>query len=87
MPEDLHALLLKRLKEWRRHSGLTQEKFAEAANMGLKYFQLVEQGHRVDLRLSTLQKLAGAFGVQVWELLDPNTPPPAKPPPKRPRGA
>ncbi len=70
-------MLLQRLKAWRRHCGLTQEKFSEAAKLGLKYYQLVEQGHRVDLRLSTIQKFAKAFGVRVCELLDPDAAPPA----------
>jgi len=49
---------------------LSQEAFAEKAGLGYKYYQHVESGRRRDIRLSTLEKLAKACGVKLWELLD-----------------
>lgn len=67
--------LLKRLKALRKRHGLTQEGFAEIAGMSYKYFQAVEAGRRPDLRLSTLERLAAGFSLEVWELLAPEEPP------------
>lgn len=63
--------LLERLKELRLHRGLTQEAFAEEAQISYKYYQAVEAGRKIDLRLSTLERLARAHGKEVWELLLP----------------
>jgi transcriptional regulator with XRE-family HTH domain len=64
-------LLLERLKQLRVHRGLTQEAFAEEAQISYKYYQAVEAGRKIDLRLSTLERLAKAHGKEVWELLLP----------------
>jgi len=61
--------LLQRLRELRRLTGLTQEEFAEKAGMSYKYYQAIEAGRKRDLRLSTLERLAGAYGLEVHELL------------------
>lgn len=66
--------LLERLKQLRRHRGLTQEAFAEEAQISYKYYQAVEAGRKIDLRLSTLERLAKAHGMEIWELLLPNAP-------------
>jgi transcriptional regulator with XRE-family HTH domain len=63
------------LKALRQRHGLTQEGFAEIAGMSYKYFQAVEAGRRPDLRLSTLERLASGFSLEVWELLAPEEPP------------
>ncbi len=62
--------LLARVKELREGLGLTQEAFAEKAGLGYKYYQSVEAGRRRDIRLSTIEKLARACGLQLWELLN-----------------
>jgi transcriptional regulator with XRE-family HTH domain len=67
--------LLARVKSVRESLGLSQEKFAENAGMTYKYYQHVEAGRKRDLRLSTLQKLAHACGVELSELLDFTTDP------------
>jgi len=64
--------LLARLKELRRVHGLTQEQFAEKAGMSYKYYQAVETGRKADLRLSTLERLAKAYGLEVCQLLAPH---------------
>jgi transcriptional regulator with XRE-family HTH domain len=61
--------LLSNLKQLRRFRGLTQEKFAEQAGFSYKYYQAVEAGRKRDLRLSTLDRLAKAYKMDVTELL------------------
>jgi len=65
---------LARLRQLRRVHDLTQEQFAEAAGISYKYYQAIEAGRKAELRLSTLDRLARAYGVQVWQLLAPNVP-------------
>jgi len=67
--------LLARVKQLRESLGLSQEAFAEKAGLGYKYYQSVEAGRRRDIRLSTLQKLAKACGLELGELLDFRTEP------------
>jgi transcriptional regulator with XRE-family HTH domain len=68
------AILLKRLRELRRRHALSQEAFAEYTGMSYKYYQAVEAGRKRNLRLSTLEKLAAAYGLEVWQLLSPSMP-------------
>jgi len=68
------GILLKRLRELRGRHALSQEAFAELAGMSYKYYQAVEAGRKRNLRLTTLEKLAAAYGLQVWQLLSPNVP-------------
>jgi transcriptional regulator with XRE-family HTH domain len=81
------AILLKRLRELRRRHGLSQEAFAERAGMSYKYYQAVEAGRKPNLRLSTLEKLAAAYGLEVWQLLSPSVPKTTTLPIKRTRRA
>ena len=67
---DTATRLLARVKELREARGLSQEAFAEKAGLGYKYYQHVESGRRRDIRLSTLEKLAKACGLELWELLN-----------------
>lgn len=59
-----------RVKHLRETLGFTQEAFAERAGLGYKYYQTVEAGRRRDVRYSTLEKLAKACGLELWELLN-----------------
>ena len=68
------ASLLRRLRELRDANDLTQEAFAELAGINYKYYQEVEGGRKKELRFSTLEKFAAAYGIELWELLAP--PPP-----------
>lgn len=63
--------LLGRLKALRVARGLTQEQFAEQSGISYKYYQAVEAGRKRDLRLSTLDRLAKAHGLEAWQLLLP----------------
>ena len=58
--------------------GLTQEEFAERAGMSYKYYQAVEAGRKAELRLSTLDRLARAYGLEAYELLAPDPPKPRR---------
>jgi len=62
--------LLARVRELREARGLSQEAFAEKAGLTYKYYQHVEAGRKRDIRVSTVQKLAKACGVELWELLN-----------------
>lgn len=70
MANDSANRLLARVKQLRLDLGLTQEAFAEKAGLGYKYYQSVEAGRKRDLRFSTLEKLARACDLEVWELLN-----------------
>jgi transcriptional regulator with XRE-family HTH domain len=72
---DTAKRLLARIKTLRETLGLSQEAFAEKAGLGYKYYQHVEAGRKRDLRLSTLEKLAKACGLELDELFDFRTDP------------
>jgi len=63
-----------RLKELRKIHGVTQEEFSEITGFSYKFYQLIEIGKKNDLRLSSLERLADAYGIEVHELLGPETP-------------
>lgn len=65
------AILTRKLKASRLDLGLTQEAFAERANLSYKYYQSLESGARRHVRITTVDKLADALGVPTWELLHP----------------
>lgn len=44
------------------------------AGFSYKYYQAIEAGRGRDLRLSTLERLATAYGLEVHELLAPEPP-------------
>jgi transcriptional regulator with XRE-family HTH domain len=67
--------LLQRVKRIRQHLGQSQEEFAENADLKYKHYQSIEAGRKVDLRLSTLEKLAKACRLELSELLDFRTDP------------
>ena len=81
-------LLIARLRELRKSNALTQEKFSEISGVAYKYYQLIETGLRMDLRLSTLEKIAKAHGIGVHQLLSPDFPkvPVMKAPAKKSKG-
>ena len=74
MESETARLLLERLRLLREKCGLTQEAFAERAGLQYKHYQAVEAGRKPDLRISTLEKLAKALGLEPWELLYPTLP-------------
>jgi transcriptional regulator with XRE-family HTH domain len=66
--------LIARLRELRKDHSLTQENVSELSGISYKYYQQIEIGQRIDLRLSTLEKIAAAYGIGVHELIAPNLP-------------
>ena len=78
MANDTATKLLARVKQRREGLGLTQEAFAEKAGLGYKYYQHVEAGRRRDLRLSTIEKLAKACELKLWELMEVDAPLPLR---------
>jgi transcriptional regulator with XRE-family HTH domain len=54
--------------------GLSQEAFAEMAHFSYKYYQAIESGRQRDIQLSTIERLAAAYGLQPHELLAPQMP-------------
>ena len=75
MANETVKRLLARVRELREALGLSQEAFAEKAGLTYKYYQHVEAGRKRDLRISTVEKLAKACGLEVSELLDFNSAP------------
>lgn len=82
MESEMARRLIKRLRQTRENRGLTQEKLAEVAGLEYKHYQAVEAGRKLDLRLSTLVKLAKGLGLEPWELLHPADPVVAEAPAK-----
>jgi transcriptional regulator with XRE-family HTH domain len=70
--------LLARIKALRKLHGLTQEAFAEKSGISYKYYQAIEAGRKCDLRLSTLERLANAYGIALWQLFSPALPKPRR---------
>ncbi len=66
--------LLPRLRQLRKTHNLTQEQFSELSGLSYKYYQAIEAGRKLDLRLSTLERLAKAYGIEVHSLLAPEVP-------------
>lgn len=57
-----------RLRELRRRHSLTQEQAATLCGMEYKYYQMIEWG-RKNLRLDTIARLANAYGLNAWDLV------------------
>ena len=57
------------IRKLRRRAGLTQEQLAEKAGLSLKHLGEVERG-RGNPTLSSLESLADALGVTLFELFD-----------------
>jgi transcriptional regulator with XRE-family HTH domain len=66
--------LVQRLKELRKIHNVTQEEFSERTGISYKYYQAIETGVKKELRISTLERLAHAYGIEVWQLLAPTIP-------------
>lgn len=64
---DTAKFLGERLRELRKIHGITQEDAAHAVKTDYKYWQLLEAGGK-DMRLSTLERIAGVFGLKARDL-------------------
>jgi transcriptional regulator with XRE-family HTH domain len=59
------------VRRLRLMAGLTQQGLAERAGIDYNYFQKIESGRWGGLRLATVETLARALDVEIWELLVP----------------
>lgn len=71
---DLIPLIAERLRELRCRHMITQQECADLAGLGFKFYQRVESGKKKQIWLETVEKLASAFGLEVWEFLGPELP-------------
>lgn len=60
-----------KVKKLRRKRHLTQEKFAELAEIDYKYLQRIEGKTPPNIRLETIEKLAKTLKIKPSELLEP----------------
>ena len=58
-----------KIKELRRETGLSQEKFALKIDMDRTYFATVESGKR-NISLQNIEKIANGLGVTISELFE-----------------
>lgn len=65
--EDILKKLGARIREERKKAKLTQEKFAEVVGLSADYIGYVERGKQAPY-LKTLERIANALNVQVYEL-------------------
>ena len=68
MQETASQRLTKRLRALRLMRGWTQEQAAESCGIGYKLYQLYELGVKRNPGLTTLEKLAQGFGLELEEL-------------------
>ena len=66
-----------RLRELRQRHALTQEQAAALCGMEYKYYQMVEWG-RKNLRLDTMARIAGAYQLEIWDLVQHKGLPPSR---------
>ena len=69
MTSSTQKVLVARLKALRKYHGLTQEAFAEGSGFDYKHYQSIENGKKRDPRLSTLDRLAKAYGISGRQLV------------------
>lgn len=60
----LAKTMAKNLKKLREKRSLTQEEAADLCGMEYKQYQRYESTSPVDMRLSTIEKIAAGFGVR-----------------------
>lgn len=70
MGNDIKINYSKRLRQLRTKYGYTQQKLAELANVEYKHIQRLESKKPCDVKISTLEKIAKAFGIPLTKLLD-----------------
>lgn len=63
----------KQLQKYRQEVGLTQEEYGKIHGVGQRYIASMELGKR-DFQLNTMQKHASTFGVNYFQLGDPDFP-------------
>jgi len=51
---------------------LTQQQFAALSGFDYKFFQYLESPRKKQIWLETADRIAAAYGMELWELLHPN---------------
>lgn len=69
MPKDIRLQLAQQIRSYRKRQGLTQDDLAGKAGISTKYLQNLEGKNPKKATVVTLQKLANAFKVPTWKLL------------------
>lgn len=64
------------MRQLRQALGLSQEAFAERADLKYKHYQAIEAGRKPKVQLPTLIKIAEAFEVELRDLFDFDAEPP-----------
>lgn len=72
--QNIRALISKKIRDLRKKAGLTQERFAEAADLSVDVIGKIERG-RTTPALDTLVKISTALDIPLSELLDFRGPP------------
>lgn len=68
---NLMVFIGRRSRELRFQKGLTQEQFAERAGFNYKFYQNIESARQKYMRIDTVERLAEAFGMEIWDFLTP----------------
>ena len=68
-----------RTRELRLKHGLTQQELAEVADFSEKFLQQIEAQRKKEIWLSTVERLAAAFSLELHEFLGPTVPRNSKP--------
>jgi len=76
---ELTYLISLRMKELRYRHNLTQEEMAELVGVSLQHYQTIETGRKKQMWMNTGEKLARAFGMELWQLISPEMPCQTKP--------
>jgi transcriptional regulator with XRE-family HTH domain len=76
----------RKVKALRETAGLSQQALAMAAGISISVVSQLEQGTKTDPRLSTLQALAKALGVEVCTLANDDKSAPRRPRTRRKEG-
>jgi transcriptional regulator with XRE-family HTH domain len=71
--ETLNRLRI-HLRKLREICSLSQEDVAHLAGIDYKFYQSIEAGRKKELRVSTLERIAKAYGLQAYQLLSPKLP-------------
>ena len=69
MAQAIQSRFSRKVKALRKERGLSQQKLAELSELDYKHIQRLESKRPTDAKLTTLEKLANAFKVPAWKLL------------------
>lgn len=61
-------VLRENIRRARLNCGISQEAAAERAGLASQHYQDIEAGRREGLRLVTIEKIANAFNIEIWQL-------------------